>query len=91
MLLCSYSYSCAQNSSEEKKLFKTKEFHYIIYDEAHKLKNMTTQTFDVFSSFNVCIIVIKLKPIVNCNHFFCYRETIKYYLLVLRFKITCWN
>jgi len=46
------TYSCAANSNEEKKLFKTKEFHYIVYDEAHKLKNMTTQTFEVFSNFN---------------------------------------
>lgn len=53
MLLCIYSYSCATNSPEEKKLFKTKEFHYIVYDEAHKLKNMTSQTFEVFSNFNV--------------------------------------
>jgi len=53
MLLCIYSYSCAANSPEEKKLFKTKEFHYIVYDEAHKLKNMTSQTFEVFSNFNV--------------------------------------
>lgn len=54
MLFCIYSYSCATNSIEEKKFFKTKEFHYIVYDEAHKLKNMTTLTFEVFSSFNVC-------------------------------------
>ncbi|XP_060870859.1 SWI/SNF-related matrix-associated actin-dependent regulator of chromatin subfamily A containing DEAD/H box 1 homolog [Metopolophium dirhodum] len=46
------TYSCAANSPEEKKLFKTKEFHYIVYDEAHKLKNMTSQTFEVFSNFN---------------------------------------
>ncbi|VVC27802.1 Helicase, C-terminal,Helicase superfamily 1/2, ATP-binding domain,P-loop containing nucleoside [Cinara cedri] len=46
------TYSCASNSLEEKKLFKTKEFHYIVFDEAHKLKNMTSQTFEVFSNFN---------------------------------------
>ncbi|XP_050435518.1 SWI/SNF-related matrix-associated actin-dependent regulator of chromatin subfamily A containing DEAD/H box 1 homolog [Adelges cooleyi] len=46
------TYSCAANSNEEKKMFRTKEFHYIIYDEAHKLKNMTSQTFEIFSNFN---------------------------------------
>lgn len=64
-----YSYSCAANSFEEKKLFKTKEFHYIIYDEAHKLKNMTSQTFEVFSSFNVCIQLTKLKSILKLNYY----------------------
>lgn len=50
-----YSYTCASNSYEEKKFFKTKEFHYIVYDEAHKLKNMNTQVFEIFSNFNVSI------------------------------------
>lgn len=58
-----HSYSCGSNSNEEKKLFKTKEFHYVVYDEAHKLKNMNSQTFEVFSNFNVSIphIVFILK------------------------------
>ncbi|XP_050542472.1 SWI/SNF-related matrix-associated actin-dependent regulator of chromatin subfamily A containing DEAD/H box 1 homolog [Daktulosphaira vitifoliae] len=46
------TYSCAANSLEEKKMFRVKEFHYIIYDEAHKLKNMTSLTFETFSNFN---------------------------------------
>lgn len=53
MLICIYSYSCAANSPEEKKFFKTKEFHYVVYDEAHKLKNMTSLTYEIFSNFNV--------------------------------------
>lgn len=60
LLFCINSYSCAANSPEEKKLFKTKEFHYIVYDEAHKLKNMTTQTFEVFSNFNVCNLLVSI-------------------------------
>lgn len=77
--LC-HSYSCAANSFEEKKLFKTKEFHYIIYDEAHKLKNMTSQTFEVFSNFNVCIInwLLFIKLTIF-SFFFLNREIIKYY------------
>lgn len=55
---------------EEKKFFKTKEFHYIVYDEAHKLKNMTSLTFEVFSNFNVCKLILLNKILVNCKMFF---------------------
>lgn len=54
--ICIHSYSCAEKLPEEKKFFKTKEFHYIIFDEAHKLKNMTSQAFETFSNFNVHIL-----------------------------------
>lgn len=47
------SYSCATSSFEEKKFFQKKEFNYIIFDEAHMLKNMNTQRYDALIQFNV--------------------------------------
>lgn len=33
------------NSPEERKMFKVTQMHYVIFDEAHMLKNMNTQRY----------------------------------------------
>ncbi|XP_065216787.1 SWI/SNF-related matrix-associated actin-dependent regulator of chromatin subfamily A containing DEAD/H box 1 homolog [Planococcus citri] len=49
VVLTTYSCACTR---EEKKLFQGKEFNYIIFDEAHMLKNMNTQRYDFLIKFN---------------------------------------
>lgn len=34
-------------------MFRIKEFNYIIFDEAHMLKNMNTQRYEALIQFNV--------------------------------------
>lgn len=36
-------------------MFRDKEFNYIIFDEAHMLKNMNTQRYDALIKFHVSI------------------------------------
>uniref|UniRef100_A0A1Y1NGS1 SWI/SNF-related matrix-associated actin-dependent regulator of chromatin subfamily A containing DEAD/H box 1 homolog n=1 Tax=Photinus pyralis TaxID=7054 RepID=A0A1Y1NGS1_PHOPY len=40
------TYSMVTNSSEERKMFKVTQMHYVIFDEAHMLKNMNTQRYE---------------------------------------------
>lgn len=34
-------------------MFRVKEFNYVIFDEAHMLKNMNTQRYEALIQFNV--------------------------------------
>lgn len=45
------SYSTATSTLEDRALMKRVEFQYGIFDEAHMLKNMTTQRYKTLSSF----------------------------------------
>ncbi|VUZ43413.1 unnamed protein product [Hymenolepis diminuta] len=45
------SYSTATSTLEDRALMKRVEFQYGIFDEAHMLKNMTTQRYKALSSF----------------------------------------
>lgn len=36
-------------------MFRVKEFNYVIFDEAHMLKNMNTQRYEALVQFNVSI------------------------------------
>jgi hypothetical protein len=38
---------------EEKKMFRVVPFHYVIFDEAHMLKNMNTQRYENLITINV--------------------------------------
>ncbi|EEB13299.1 conserved hypothetical protein [Pediculus humanus corporis] len=40
------TYNLITSTSEEKKMFKVLPFNYVIFDEAHMLKNMNTQRFE---------------------------------------------
>lgn len=39
------TYFIVSASAEEKKMFRVTPMHYVIFDEAHMLKNMTTQRY----------------------------------------------
>ncbi|XP_018329041.1 SWI/SNF-related matrix-associated actin-dependent regulator of chromatin subfamily A containing DEAD/H box 1 homolog isoform X2 [Agrilus planipennis] len=40
------TYSMVTNTSEERKMFKSMQMHYVVFDEAHMLKNMNTQRYE---------------------------------------------
>ncbi|KAJ8959068.1 hypothetical protein NQ318_022324 [Aromia moschata] len=40
------TYTIVGNSSEERKMFRVTPMHYVIFDEAHMLKNMNTQRYE---------------------------------------------
>lgn len=48
---------------EEKKMFRVTSMHYVVFDEAHMLKNMNTQRYEslirikVINSFNTDVIL----------------------------------
>ncbi|CAH0773294.1 unnamed protein product [Bemisia tabaci] len=39
------TYNCVGNNPEDSKFTKTAKFHYVVFDEAHMLKNMNTQRY----------------------------------------------
>ncbi|VDM30779.1 unnamed protein product [Hydatigera taeniaeformis] len=47
------SYSTATSTLEDRALMKRVDFKYGIFDEAHMLKNMTTQRYKTLSSFQI--------------------------------------
>lgn len=46
------TYHVVSSSKEDKKMFRTTPFHYCIFDEAHMLKNMTTQRYTALLTIN---------------------------------------
>ena len=46
------TYHIIGSSNEDKKMFRIKAFHYVVYDEAHMLKNMMTQRYQTLSRVN---------------------------------------
>lgn len=40
------TYSMVTSSPEERKMFRVTQMHYVIFDEAHMLKNMNTQRYE---------------------------------------------
>lgn len=40
------TYTMVSSSPEERKMFRVTQMHYVIFDEAHMLKNMNTQRYD---------------------------------------------
>lgn len=47
-----YSYHVVANSPEERKMFRVSKLHYVIFDEAHMLKNMTSQRYSYLITIN---------------------------------------
>lgn len=48
-----YSYTIVGNSPEERKMFRVTRLHYVIFDEAHMLKNMNTLRYENLIKINV--------------------------------------
>lgn len=46
------TYHVIGSSNEDKKMFRVSQFHYVIFDEAHMLKNMMTQRYAVLLRIN---------------------------------------
>ncbi|CAO1301263.1 unnamed protein product [Diamesa serratosioi] len=46
------TYHIIGSSNEDKKMFRIKAFHYVVYDEAHMLKNMMTQRYQTLTRVN---------------------------------------
>lgn len=46
------TYHMVQSSPEERKMFRVTRVHYVIFDEAHMLKNMTTQRYTQLATIN---------------------------------------
>lgn len=46
-------YALVGNSPEERKMFRVTPMHYVIFDEAHMLKNMNTQRYENLIRINV--------------------------------------
>ena len=40
-----FSYHTVGSTPEERKMFRVTQIHYVIFDEAHMLKNMVTQRY----------------------------------------------
>lgn len=59
-----FRYNLVTSTPEEKKMFKVLPFNYVIFDEAHMLKNMNTQRFENLMRINVSLIKFE---IFNCS------------------------
>lgn len=46
------TYHVIGSSNEDKKMFRVSNFHYVIFDEAHMLKNMMTQRYSTLLRIN---------------------------------------
>lgn len=46
------------NTSEEKKMFRVTPIHYVVFDEAHMLKNMNTQRYENLMRIHVSYHII---------------------------------
>ncbi|KAI5635804.1 hypothetical protein NE865_11502 [Phthorimaea operculella] len=55
------TYTMVNSCPEERKMFRITPMHYVIYDEAHMLKNMSTQRYDN-------LLKIKVTDIVSLCH-----------------------
>lgn len=46
------TYNLVSSTPEEKKMFRVSKFHFVIFDEAHMLKNMTSQRYTNLITIN---------------------------------------
>lgn len=53
-------YTMVGNSPEERKMFRVTHLHYVIFDEAHMLKNMNTQRYENLIRINVKLVTSQL-------------------------------
>lgn len=68
VLLTTYNLIC--NTPEERKLFRVMPLNYVVFDEAHMLKNMSSVRYENLVRINVCInyiCVCKDARKLSCN------------------------
>ena len=46
------------STPEEKKMFRVTPMHYVVFDEAHMLKNMNTQRYESLIKIRVIRIIV---------------------------------
>ena len=51
------TYTMVYNGPEERKMFRVTPMHYVVFDEAHMLKNMNTQRFENLIRIKVSVHV----------------------------------
>lgn len=51
-----FSYTMVGNTPEERKMFRITPMHYVVFDEAHMLKNMNTQRYENLMRIHVISI-----------------------------------
>lgn len=67
------------NSPEERKMFRVTPLHYVIFDEAHMLKNMNTQRYENLIRINVSSRSIQPSNGFSVvSMFFCFRPNTAY-------------
>lgn len=68
---------------EERKMFRITPMHYVIYDEAHMLKNMSTQRYDNLLKIKVSV----KKSHTHTQYIFEYvTQKLNTHILVITFK-----
>lgn len=67
------------STPEERKMFRVTPMHYVVFDEAHMLKNMNTQRYETLVRIKVNFM---LDIFINLHYsqlFFFIRPNIEYY------------
>lgn len=60
------TYHMVASTPEERKMFRVTKMHYVIFDEAHMLKNMTTQRYIQLATINAeCRLLLTGTPLQN--------------------------
>lgn len=60
------TYHTVASTPEERKMFRVTRMHYVIFDEAHMLKNMTTQRYIQLAQINAeCRLLLTGTPLQN--------------------------
>lgn len=53
------TYTLLSSTPEERRLFRVMSINYIVFDEAHMLKNMSTIRYESLVKINVCTMIMK--------------------------------
>ena len=51
------TYNLISSTPEERRLFRVMPIHYVVFDEAHMLKNMGTIRYENLVRINVCVLL----------------------------------
>ncbi|CAH0692031.1 unnamed protein product [Spodoptera exigua] len=55
------TYTMVNSCPEERKMFRITPMHYVIYDEAHMLKNMSTQRYDNLLKIKASLLISRFQ------------------------------
>lgn len=66
-LFCVYRYTMVSTTPEERKMFRVTPMHYVIFDEAHMLKNMNTQRYETLVRIKVSFLTFFQFFLININ------------------------